>query len=626
MMSKMLYSLAGLLGLAIVTQAQELYTPRHIKQAYVNNTRDKSGKPGKRYWQNKGRYRIEITAQPPTRRINGTATISYINNSPDTLRGLVIQLICNVHKNEAPRSGFVDKKYLTSGVTVDAFSVNGTDLQYNNNSATSTGVKLPKPLLSGDSAQLVFNWHYDMSEQSGREGMIDSTTFFLAYYYPRVAVYDDYNGWDRTEHTGRVEFYNDFNDYEVAVKVPANYVVWGTGTLQNASEVLQPAVATRLQQSYTSDEVMRIASPAETLQGLVTRQQPWNTWRFSAGNVPDVALGLSNHYVWDAASAVTDSSTGRRASVQAAYSESAPDFKHSVGFGKYALNWFSHHWPGVAYPYPVMTAFQGEADMEYPMMVNDGSVGDNLDFAQLLQDHEMVHTYFPFYMGINESRYAFMDEGWATTFEYLINIAEKGQAHADEFYRKFRVHRYIADPSTEEDQPIISLSNQVSGMGYGSNSYGKASLAYLGLKDLLGDARFKACLHTYMDTWHGKHPIPWDFFNSFNATAGQNLDWYWQNWFFTNNYIDLAIAGVQQKDNKATVKINNNGGFAIPFDVVVTYTDGTSTKTHYTPVIWKTQARQATVTVPATKPVATVKLDGNLFMDATAADNEWKKG
>lgn len=149
--------------------------------------------------------------------------------------------------------------------------------------------------------------------------------------------------------------------------------------------------------------------------------------------------------------------------------------------------------------------------MEYPMMINDATTKD-LKFAQLVADHEIAHTYFPFYMGINETRYAFMDEGWATTLEYLIDQDEQGKEGADAFYKRFRINRYIKDASAEEDQPIISMSTQVSGAGYGNNSYGKASLSYLALKDMLGDALFKKALHFYMNAWNGKHPIPLGLF------------------------------------------------------------------------------------------------------------------
>jgi hypothetical protein len=618
-------SLVALLGLVAITHGQALYQPRNIKQAYTNQTRDMSGKPGKNYWQNTARYDIQVTANPPSRTVYGTETINYINNSPDTLKSIVIRLICNLHKIQAPRSGYVSQDFLTDGVFIDTLLINNVAVPFNNNVGTVANVRLPKALNAKDSLKLNISWHYDMSVQSGREGAIDSTTFFLAYFYPRISVYDDYNGWDRIEHSDKVEFYSDFNDYRVAVKVPANYVVWGTGVLQNPDEVLQPAIAKRLKESHTSDNIIHIATKAEMAAHQVTRQQPWNTWHFHSTHIADATLGLSNHYVWDAASVTVDSAANRRTSIQAAYNDTAADFHHSVDFSHYALNWFSYQWPGVAYPFPTMTAFQGYADMEYPMMVNDETTGGDLTFAQLVQDHEIAHTYFPFYMGINESRYAYMDEGWATTFEYLIGIAERGQEAADDFFRKFRVNRYINDPSAEEDQPIITMSNQLSGAGYGNNAYGKPSLSYLALKDLLGDQLFKKALHTYMDNWNGKHPIPWDFFNSINAGSGQNLNWFFNNWFYTNNYLDLKLTSVKQSGKTVNLVIDNTGGFAIPFDVVLTYEDGTTATIHKTPAVWQSNGRKVSLSVPAAKKVAAVKLDGGIFMDATPADNEWKK-
>ncbi|PUZ30599.1 aminopeptidase [Chitinophaga costaii] len=603
--------------------AQGVYMPRNIKQAYAKGTRSPDGKPGKWYWQNTATYDIHITAAPPSQVIKGTETIVYHNQSRDTLKTLVIRLIDNIHKPQASRSNYAGKQTLSAGFTVDTFTLNGKAQAFNNDVGTVAPVRLgATPLLPGDSVQLYVTWHYELPLQSGREGMIDTTTQYLAYFYPRVAVYDDYNGWDMIEHTDRTEFYNDFNNYRLSVTVPRNYVVWSTGTLENAAAVLQPAVAERLRQSFTTDSVLHIATQQMVNDKAVTAQNDQNTWIWTAHNVSDLAVGISNTYIWDGASAVVDSATMRRASMQAAYRSTAEDFHHSVAFGQFALTWFSHHWPGVAYPFPKMTAFQGFADMEYPMMVNDGTVND-LRFAQLLQDHEMAHTYFPFYMGINETRYAYMDEGWATTLEYLIGIAEFGQQKADDFYKTFRVKRYISDNSTEEDMPIISMSNQVSGMGYGSNAYGKPSMAYLSLKDLLGDALFRKGLHAYMDRWHGKHPIPWDFFYSLNNATGQDLSWFWNNWFFSYNYIDLAVASVHTSAKQTVVVVHNTGGFAIPFDVILTNATGSTKTYHQTPAVWKANQQQATITLP-TGQVKEVTLENGIYLDATPADNTWK--
>jgi len=606
-------------------QAQDLYMPRNIKAAYEKGTRAMDGKPGKKYWQNKGKYDMMLTVTPKSKMVSGTETIDYTNNSPDTLKQLTIRFVNNIHKPEAPRSGYTGKDFLTSGLTISAFVVNGQPYAVDGKNWGTTGdVKLKSAILPGQTAKLKIDWNYPLSKESGREGQLDSSTFFVAYSFPRISVYDDYNGWDKIPHTDRTEFYNDFNDYQFSVKVPRNFVVWATGDLKNPDEVLQPKFAARLKKSLTSDEVISIANAAEMTKGEVTKQNAWNTWAFTANNITDVTFSVSNHYIWDAGSVLVDNKTKRRASVQSSYDSKAEDFSHGVEWSKEALNWFSNNWPGVPYPFSKMTVVQGFADMEYPMMVNDSSTPD-MEFSQFVMNHEIAHTYFPFYMGTNETRYAHMDEGWATTLEYLIAKDQLGKEKADENYKAFRVKRWIFDKSTEEDQPVIALSTQVSGAGYGNNAYVKPSLAYLGLKDMLGDANFKKYLHTYMDRWNGKHPIPWDFFNTINDASNQDLNWYWNNWFFSNNYIDLAINKVSIKGLNYSVALNNIGGFAIPFDVKVTYNDGSTQVIHQTPAIWKANQKIATVQFNAQKAVASIVIDGGIYMDATPGDNNWKK-
>ncbi len=623
-MRKLCFLLAAVLFIKLNLHAQDLYMPRNIKNAVQKGTRTLTGAPGANYWQNKGVYDINETIHTDTKSISGTEKIVYSNNSPDTLKMIAIRFVNNIHKPQSPRSGFYGKDFLDSGLHISSFKIDGVVYDINSDGwSTVNAVRLKSVMMPHSNTTLEIEWDYPLSKQSGREGQIDSTSFYCAYSYPRVSVYDDYNGWDMIPHSDRQEFYNDFNDYTLSVTAPKNFIVWATGDFLNPDEVLQPAAAQRLKASYTSDSVIHVATLDDVQQHNVTQQNDWNTWKFKADHITDVCYAVSNHYVWDAGSAIVDAKTGRRASMQAAYNNGSQDFHHSVEWGKNALKFFSTQYPGVPYPFVKMTAFQGFADMEYPMMVNDSHVS-NMAFAQMLQDHEMAHTYFPFYMGINETRYAYMDEGWATTFEYLIGIDEVGKATADSVYKNFRIRRYINDPSTEEDQPIISMSTQVSGAGYGNNSYGKASLSYLALKDLLGDDLFKTALHHYMNNWNGKHPIPWDYFYSINTGANQNLNWFWNNWFFSNNYIDLKIDKVQSKNNKTTITIDNVGGFAIPFDVVLTTKDGEEQTQHFTPSVWKANQKQTTVTIDNKTAVSSVKLDGGIFMDATPDDNVFK--
>jgi len=455
--------------------------------------------------------------------------------------------------------------------------------------------------------------------------MIDSTTWYLAYFYPRVAVFDDYNGWDTSVFTDVQEFYSDFNDYDVSITVPANYVVWGTGTLLNPAEVLQPAHLRRYTESLTSDQKINVASKAEMLGKTVTTRGPRNTWRFRATNIQDMTFNLSNHYVWDAASVVVDRSTGRRTSVQAAYNDTAADFRHMVRYGQHGLSWLSQNWPGVPYPYEKTTIVQGFAGMEYPMMVNDESYADTV-FSRFVAEHEIAHTWFPFYMGINEARYAFMDEGWATAFENLIGIADLGQERATRTFQEFRVSPWINNFSSILDLPIISPADGLSPSSYGHNAYGKAALGYLALKDMLGDDAFRRGLHAFIDRWHGKHPIPWDMFNTFNDVTGQNLNWFWNRWFFSNNYMDLAIAAVTRTGSGYTVTVDNIGGMPVPVDLQATFADGTSEVVHRTPAVWTADARRADIAVPTRKAVQSVALNGAIWMDADSTNNRWTAG
>ncbi|MEO9018975.1 MAG: M1 family metallopeptidase [Gemmatimonadaceae bacterium] len=618
--------LLALLGVPLfpTPAAESLYMPRAVKQAFVKGTRSADGRPGPNYWQNRARYSIALTVMPPDRAIHGTEQITYVNNSPDTLPGLVIKLFLNIHKPGAPRAGGADAAYLNSGTHIDAFTVNGQSTPWTSDTHTFTWkrVRLPAPLMPHDSVRLGFDWHYDISLQAGREGMLDSTTYYLAYFYPRVAVYDDYNGWDTMDFTDQQEFYSDFNDYDVSLKVPDGYIVWGTGSLLNASDVLQPAALQRFNSSLTSDDVIHVATREQLAANSITANQPTNTWHFRASNIPDMTFAVSNHYDWDAASVVVDDATHRRASVQSAFNDTAADYHHMVHFGQHALDWLSHNWPGVPYPYEKTTIVQGSADMEYPMMVNDGSTADTV-FSRFVVEHELAHTYFPFYMGINETRYAMMDEGWATTFEYLIGQSDLGKQRAETFFKQFRVNGWIHDPSPLEDLPITTPGDVLKGVAYGNNAYGKAALGYLAVKDLMGDAAFKTSLHAFMDRWHGKHPIPWDFFNTFNNVYGKNLDWFWNDWFFSNNYIDFSVASVSKSGSGYSVVIDNVGGMDAPVDVRVKFTDGDSATFHQTPAIWQANQKRATISIPTKKSISSLDLDGGIWMDATPANNKW---
>lgn len=606
--------------------AQSLFVPRDVQQAYKKETRAIDGKPGKNYWQNKASYTISITAAPPDRNVKGTETITYTNNSNDSLGYLYIKLFLNIHKPGAPRNYGASEEYLTKGVSINAVTADGEKLKWNEGGSFPTiqRLRLKKPLAPHTSIQLTFDWHFELSKESGREGMIDSTSFFLAYFYPRISVYDDYNGWDKISFMDSHEFYSDFNDYDVTINVPKNFIVWGTGTLQKPETVLQPEYLQRFNQSLTSDATINIATKADVLDKKVTAQNEMNSWQFKASNIADMAFGVSDHYVWDGCSVIVDEATKRRAGAQAAYKDEAKDYHYMAQFARHSLQWFSNNIPGVPYPFEKTTVFQGFADMEYPMMVNDNSSSDTV-FSKFVAEHEIAHTYFPFYMGINESRYGFMDEGWATALEFFIGQEDLGIERAENFFKRFRVNGWINNHSSDMQIPIVTPGDAMTGGGFSNNEYGKAALGYIAVKDLLGDELFKKCLHNYMNNWNGKHPLPWDFFNSFNTAAGKNLNWFWNNWFFGTYYIDLVLKSAEKKGTAYQLTIDNVGGLAVPFDVQVKYTDGSKDTFHQTAAIWEKNLQQVLVTVTPQKEVESITLDGRIFVDDSPANNTWKK-
>jgi len=341
-----------------------------------------------------------------------------------------------------------------------------------------------------------------------------------------------------------------------------------------------------------------------------------NAWRFRATNIADVAFATSDHYVWDAGSVAVEAGSRPRVSVQAAYNDTAADYRHIVRYASHALDWLSHEWPGVPYPFEKTTVVQGPAGMEYPMMANDESYPDTL-FSRFVAEHEIAHSYFPFYMGINETRYTFMDEGMTTATEYLLNIANMGRQKTDSFFKEFRVKGWVVNDSPMEDLAIVTPNTT------GDNGYGRPALGYLALKEMLGDSLYRRALHEYIARWHGKHPTPWDYFNTYNNATGQNLDWFWQRWFMDNGYIDVGIASVTSARNGTRVVLDNVGGMPAPVTLVVNYTDGSADSLRQTAAIWKTDVRRATLTLPTRKPVQSVALEGGIWMDANAANDRW---
>ncbi len=612
--------------------AQPLYTPIQLQKAYAAGTRSADGKPGARYWQNRADYELRITVLPPDNRISGRATIVYTNNSPDTLRRLQFKLAQNTHIATAVRADNVDRDWLNDGFLVDSFAIDGRPVAWKNESVNYSGnptnhsVSLSKPLFPGAKATVYISWHYDLhrSTDNVREGVVDSTSFFLAYFYPRIAVYDDLLGWDPTQLNEQTEFYNDYGNYDLWVETPANYVVWASGELQNAAEVLAPTYAQRLREAEGKATVTQIVNKADLARGGITANKRRLNWHFRAVNVTDVAFGLSDHFLWDAVMARANDEGSRKALVQTAYHPNSADYYEMAAISQRAVEFFSVHMPGYPFPYNRLTAFNGHSQMEYPMIINDQTL-DNPDDVITLATHEIAHQYMPFFVGTNESRHAWMDEGWATFFEYFASTkAFKLNEPATATFPGYYQRAVRQNPGAHLDVPMYSPSDQLWPGAYSFNSYGKPAAAYTALYQVLGEDTFKRCLHAYIDRWNGKHPGPHDFFNTFNDVSGQDLNWFWQRWWFDYNTVDLRLDNVTIKDNSFSITISNPGGKPVSIKLQLTYPDGKTQLLEYPPAVWKTQST-FTIQVASDRPIVAARLIDDLFFDVNRGNNELSK-
>lgn len=599
---------------------QTLPIPRNIQETFNNKTRSTDGRPGTNYWQNTASYLIDLNFSPDTRQLSGTVTIEYFNNSPDTLTEILFKLYPNLYKKGSQRAASIDPADESDGVHINSMTANGKskDISLLEILATNMQVAI-EPLAPEKSMKFVISYSYILNKGSHtRTGEIEPGAAFVAYFFPRIAVYDDIDGWNETPYTGLQEFYNDFCSFKANITVPENYIVWATGNLRNCSEVLNEPFCKRIQQAEQSDAVTDIIDSTDLKKGNITANNPTNTWRFEADNVTDFAFAVSNHYIWKASSLVVDKATGRRTRVDAVFKPSQKDYYEVIHYAVATVKAMSFIFPAWPYPYPHETVFQGLDQMEYPMMVNDNPLEEKEDVIELT-DHEIFHTMFPFYMGINETKYAWMDEGWATIGEWLISSIIDSTV-----VDHYGVKPYEDNAGNEDDLPITTLTTLLNNDVDFLNSYPKPAFGYLFIKDMLGDELFTRALHYYIEQWHGKHPMPYDFFNCMNAGSGNDLNWFWKRWFFDNGVPDLAISKVANRKNFFKVNVTSVGTKPVPVDLTVFYTDGSTQKIHRSIAVWEHHDTTITLTFKTAKPVQKLMLGSTYVPDINKDDNVYE--
>jgi hypothetical protein len=595
--------------------------PRNLRATYAKGTRAPDGRPGPHYWQNTADYTIGVVFNPASRKLEGEVNIVYQNNSPDELRELWFKLYPNLYQAGAPRTTRFRPEDVGAGVSIAQMRLGGQAVDVKSLVIDNTNMVVPlaQPLGPGQTIEVAITYSYILNEGSHqRTGEVEPGAAFIAYFFPRIAVYDDVDGWNKIPYTGGPEFYNDFCHFAVDITMPRNYVVWATGDLTNASQVLNKKYAGRLHEASTKDGIVSIIDSTDLRRRDITAGRGDNTWHFDARDVTDFAFATSEHYVWQATSLVVDPATKRRTRVDAVYNNKHRDYRDVIDIARRTVQAMSYTFPKWPYPYNHETVFDGLDQMEYPMMVNDNP-SRTREEAITLTDHEIFHTMFPFYMGINETKYGWMDEGWATIGEWLISpLIQPG------LIDDYGMEAYSRAADTEDDLPIVTLTTQQAGAPFFLNSYPKPGLGYLYVKDMLGDELFTKALHTYIRAWHGKHPMPYDFFYSMNAGAGQNLDWFWQRWFFEGGYPDLAIASVTRPAaGPAQIVVAAKGSKPVPIDLTITFENGDTEKIHRTIAVWQAGAKSVAVPVEGRRAISKVTLGSLYVPDSYPADNIW---
>ena len=347
-----------------------VFESRGFQRAVDRGTRTRTGVPGPKYWQQRAEYQLSATLDPAAKRLSGEGTIRYVNNSPDTLRAVYFHLYQDLFAADGVRNQVTP---VTRGMELGRITAQGREMKPVDDDtssgywtdATRLRIRLPEALLPGAAAEFAFTWAYQVPPDGAPRGGTDGKVFFLSYWYPQVAVYDDVNGWQIDPYRGTAEFYMGYGDYDVSLTVPEGWLIGATGGLVNGDQVLSQAVRDRLRRAAETPNVVPIVSDAERGPGLSTARGRDGklTWRFRAQDVRDFAFGASDQYLWDATTVTVGDrdADGRpeRSLIQTFYrpSRRAWAWDQAARYAQHAIDFLSRYlWP---YPYPHATAVDG---------------------------------------------------------------------------------------------------------------------------------------------------------------------------------------------------------------------------------------------------------------------------
>jgi hypothetical protein len=537
-----------------------------------NEYRTGSGAPGPKYWQQKADYTIRIELNDDNQSISGSETITYHNNSPDILKYLWLQLDQNILAAEntlgstttgALKDSVAAKTYATkvsdfkAGFNVKSVNEgNGSPLPHTINN-TMMRVDLPQPLRPGQKYSFNVEWSYNIVDRSvfgQRSGMEyfpedGNYVYTIAQFFPRMCVYDDYEGWQNKQFLGRSEFTLPFGDYNVRITAPADHLIGATGVLKNPSEVLSKTELERFEKAKTSfDNPVIIVTQAEAMQKEKTKSTQKKTWEFNAENVRDFAFASSRKFIWDAQAV----KIGNKTPLAMSYypKEGNPLWeKESTKAVKNTLEVYSRY--TIDYPYPVaISVHTASIGMEYPMICfNFGRPAkDGRYSAQTRQGmigvvvHEVGHNFFPMIINNDERQTTWMDEG-INSFVQLLTELER---YPDIRWSRGKPAALVPYLKGDKNRmrPLMTNSEQV--IEFGSEQYAKAATAlYMLRESIMGHELFDKSFKEYAQRWAFKHPKPADFFRTMEDASAVDLDWFWKGWFYTTDVCDQSIDQVK---------------------------------------------------------------------------------
>lgn len=593
------------------------------------------GIPGPDYWQNQADYQISVTLDVKNHSVTGEVQIKYTNNSPFDLNYLWLHLDQN-RFNSTSRGALINNEggrhegSLTNGIDIKSVEIN-QDSSFRNADFHITDsrlqIRLENPITSdGTTVDIKLSFQFTIPEygadRTGRINLKNGWIYEVAHWYPRMAVLDEAGGWDTAPYLGAGEFYCEFGNFAYEITLPSDFVVVGSGTLVNPEEVLNETALKRLQKAKTTEQTVFIIEPDEVGKKRFTLNKPSLTWRFQMDQSRDVAWACSKGFIWDAATAhLPDSKEVLVMSVYPSESQGQQAWGKATAYGKEVLEYYSQKWS--PYPYSTLVNVAGiVGGMEYPgLHFTKFDRGENALWRTL--DHEVAHNWFPMMVGSNERQHAWMDEGFVTFMGYYSAQAMQEGSFASFIsnlpYIYSRMPNWLVNP-------VITAPDKSQSISFSDVVYFKPAVALLVLREyVLGGDRFDYAFRQYIKAWAYKHPTPVDFFNCMENASGEDLDWFWNSWFYSIEKLDQAVDIVVNEDKSTLVIIKNMEGMPLPVELMITYADGMVEKVRLPAEIWF-KGSTWKYQVEGEKQISSVELDPRkLLPDINRENNVWMK-